>query len=108
VTASPIRRLSDGIAVTVRLTPKASVDRIDGLAADTAGGHALKARVTAAPESGKANAALLKLLSKSWKLPKSSLSIAAGAKGRNKIVHVAGDAAALERRLAQWLETHHG
>jgi uncharacterized protein (TIGR00251 family) len=108
VSASPIRRVSDGIAVTVRLTPKASADRIDGLAADAAGGNALKARVTAAPESGKANAALLKLLSKSWTLPKSSLSIAAGAKDRNKVVHIAGDAAALERRLAQWLEAHHG
>jgi hypothetical protein len=36
-----------------------------------------------------------------------SLSIAAGAKDRNKVVHIAGDAAALERRLAQWLEAHH-
>lgn len=107
MTASPIRRLRDGIAVTIRLTPKASADRIDGVAADAAGGRALKARVTAVPESGKANAALLKLLSKSWRLPKSSLSIAAGAKDRNKIVHVAGDPVALERQLSQWLEAHH-
>ena len=100
----PIRKLADGVAVPVRLTPKAASSRIDGVAADAAGRTALKARVTAAPESGKANAALLALLAKYWKLPKSSLSIVGGAKDRSKIVHVAGDPAALERRLAEWLE----
>lgn len=104
MSAAPLRRHSDGISVTVRLTPKAGADKIDGVAADAAGHAALKARVTAAPESGKANAALLGLLAKSWKLPKSSLSIAGGAKDRNKVVHVAGDPAALERRIAGWLE----
>jgi uncharacterized protein (TIGR00251 family) len=104
LSAVPIRRLPDGIAVSVRLTPKAAADRIDGVTSDAAGRAALKARVTAAPESGKANAALLGLLAKRWKLPKSSLSIASGAKDRNKVVHIAGDPAALERRIAQWIE----
>ena len=104
MTAAPIRRLPGGIAVTVRLTPKATADRIDGVTEDAAGRAALKARVTAAPESGKANAALIALLAKGWKLPKSSLSIAGGAKDRNKVVHVAGDPAELERRIARWIE----
>jgi len=107
VSAIPIRRHADGITVTVRLTPKAGADRIDGVAADGAGGSALKARVTAAPESGKANAALIKLLAKTWKLPKSAITITGGAKDRNKIVHVAGDPAMLERLLTQWLEERH-
>lgn len=104
MSAAPIRRLPGGIAVSVRLTPKAAADRIDGIVEDAAGRAALKARVTAAPESGKANAALIGLLAKRWKLPKSSLSIAGGAKDRNKVVHIVGDPAALERRIAQWLE----
>ena len=103
MTAAPIRRHADGITVTVRLTPKAGADRIDCVAGDSA----LKVRVTAAPESGKANAALIKLLAKSWKLPKSTLSIAGGAKDRNKVVHVAGDPAMLERALIQWFEERH-
>ena len=102
--AAPIRRLPGGIAVAVRLRPKAAATRIDGVAADAAGRPALKARVTAAPESGKANAALIALLAKRWKLPKSSLSIAGGAKDRTKLVHVAGDPAELERRILQWIE----
>lgn len=104
MSAAPLRRFSDGVSVTVRLTPKAGADKIDGVAAGAAGRTTLKARVTAAPESGKANAALLALLSKSWKLPKSALSIAGGAKDRNKVVHVAGDPAALELHIAGWLE----
>jgi uncharacterized protein YggU (UPF0235/DUF167 family) len=41
----------------------------------------------------------LRLLAKEWRLPRSSLSIAAGAKSRNKVVHIAGDSAALMARL---------
>lgn len=107
LTTFPIKRLPDGISVAVRLTPKASGNRIDGIAADAAGALALKARVTAVPESGKANAALLKLLAKGWKLPKSSLSIAGGAKDRNKVVHVAGDPEALYEHLARWFKERH-
>ena len=55
----------------------------------------------ALPEDGAANAALIALLSKSLKLPKSSLSLDSGGKGRVKTVVAAGDpgvlAAALER-----------
>jgi len=103
----PIKRLPDGVSVAVRLTPKASGNRIDGVAADATGAPVLKARVTAVPESGKANAALLKLLAKSWKLPKSSLSVAGGAKDRNKVLHVAGDPEALYEHLARWFKERH-
>ena len=107
MTAVPLRRLTDGLSVAVRLTPKAGADRIDGVVEDATGGRILKARVTAAPESGKANAALLKLLARSWKLPKSALSVAGGAKDRNKVVHVAGDPAALYAQLSRCLKERH-
>jgi uncharacterized protein len=103
----PVRRLADGVSVAVRLTPKAGADRIDGVAEDDAGARILKARVTAVPESGKANAALLKLLAKRWKLPKSTLSVSGGAKDRNKVIHVAGDPVALYEHLARWLKERH-
>jgi uncharacterized protein (TIGR00251 family) len=100
---SPVKALSDGVTVSVRLTPKASADRIEGVVAAMDGAGELKARVTAAPERGKANTALIRLLAKSWKLPKSSLSIAAGGKDRRKVIHVAGDPGALAARLDRWL-----
>ena len=67
------------------------------------GATVLKARVTAPPEGGKANARLLALLAKAWKLPKSSLEIASGAKERRKAVLVRGDPDLLLARLETWL-----
>lgn len=99
----PVRPAAGGVTVAVRLTPKGSADRVEGIAAAADGSAALRARVTAAPESGKANAALIKLLAKSWKLPKSTLTIASGAKDRRKLVHVAGDTATLTARLNDWI-----
>ena len=77
--ALPVTSRDDGVAVAVRLTPKASANRIDGLAPGEDGSTTLRARVTAAPENGKANAALIKLLAKAWKLPKTALTVTAGA-----------------------------
>jgi len=102
--ALPVTSRADGVAVAVRLTPRASTNRVDGLTAVEDGGTALRARVTAAPENGKANAALIKLLAKAWKLPKTSLTISAGAKDRRKTVHVAGNPDILLPHLQHWLE----
>ncbi len=105
--ALPVISQDNGVTVAVRLTPKASVNRIDGLSPVEDGGTALRARVTAAPENGRANTALLKLLAKAWKLPKTSLTVAAGAKDRRKTIHVAGDPDILLPHLQHWLEAHH-
>lgn len=48
--------------------------------------------------------AVLKLLAKAWRLPRTALSVTAGETGRNKVVTVAGDAAALEARISAWLD----
>lgn len=93
-----------GVKVAVRLTPKASRERVDGLAAEADGGMVLKVAVTAPPEDGKANAALIKLLAKQWRLPKSRLAIIAGATDRRKTLLVTGDAEDLRRRLSEWIE----
>jgi len=87
----------------VRLTPRASRDGIDGIKAG-ADGDSLAARVRAVPEDGKANTALIELLAKSIGMPKSALSISAGAASRLKTVLIAGDTTALQKRLAAWLE----
>ncbi len=102
---TPFSRAVDGALVTVRLTPKSSANAIRGIAADADGSTHLKATVTTLPEDGKANAALLKLLAKTWKLPKTSLTIASGATARRKVVHIAGDPAVLYGMLREWKRT---
>jgi uncharacterized protein YggU (UPF0235/DUF167 family) len=54
--------------------------------------------VTAPPAENRANDALL-LLAREWRLKRRDLSIAGGAKSRNKPVLIAGDPAALMARL---------
>jgi uncharacterized protein YggU (UPF0235/DUF167 family) len=104
----PFTAAADGVRLAVRLTPKAAAARHIGIVEDGAGGTALKATVTAPPEAGKANEALLGLLAKTLGLRRAALSLALGATDRRKLVHIAGDptalAAALEERLAPWLK----
>lgn len=102
--ASPVERTAKGARLRVRLTPSGPADRIAGLALDADGIAWLAASVTAAPEDGKANKALVKLLAKALKLAKSEIDIVSGATARRKTFAVALDADALEARLAPWIE----
>lgn len=74
----------------MRLTPSGGADRIEGLATDDAGRTYLKVRVRAAPEDGKANAALEALLAKALGVAKSKVKVARGATARLKAVEIEG------------------
>ncbi len=87
------------VLVPVRLTPKAGRSRIIGVKVDADGTRRLAVSVTAVAEDGKANGALIALLAKSWKLPKSAIAITAGARARSKLVRVAGDPARILQRI---------
>ncbi|MGF1628952.1 MAG: DUF167 domain-containing protein [Kiloniellaceae bacterium] len=100
---APFREGSDCLLVDIRLQPGASRARVDGLAVLDDGATVLKVRVTEPPEDGKANAALIKLLAKAWKRPKSALTLVAGHTDRRKTLAVAGDPAAVRRDLDRWL-----
>ena len=100
---SPIEPVAEGVRVALKVTPKAARAGIAGVEADAAGRAVLKVRVTEAPEGGKANAAVVKLLAKAWKLPKGALRVTAGAKDRRKTLLVAGDPDDLAARLTAWL-----
>ncbi|HWB50707.1 MAG TPA: DUF167 domain-containing protein [Stellaceae bacterium] len=91
----PLAAAADGVRLAVRLTPRARAARIDGVE-----GGMLKVAVTAPPADNRANDALLRLLAQKWRLPRTTLSIVAGARSRNKVVHIAGDPAVLMARLA--------
>lgn len=103
--ASPFRAVTGGVRVAVRLTPKAARDRFQGTVREADGSCALKLGVTAAPEAGRANAALIELLAKTWRLPKTSIALVRGAADRRKTLHLAGEPAALLARLEAWRET---
>jgi uncharacterized protein len=64
-------------------------------------GDAWKVRVTEAPERGRANEAVLRLLSEVLALPRTALTLVSGHAGREKIVELTGMGPALiDRRLA--------
>jgi uncharacterized protein len=58
----PLKGRRDGVSLAVRLLPGAAADRLVGVAATATGGAVVKAAVTAPPEEGRANAALLERL----------------------------------------------
>lgn len=69
----------------IRVQPKASKNEIGDFLED----GTLKVRVTAPPEDGKANAAVIKLLAKRLKIAPSALEITRGHASRNKTIEIA-------------------
>lgn len=90
---------ADGLALTVRLTPKSAGDRLEGVAHLADGRAVLKVRVRALPEAGAANDALIRLLAKTLSVPLSTISLASGATARLKVLMLKGDPLALEAKL---------
>jgi uncharacterized protein YggU (UPF0235/DUF167 family) len=93
-TELPWRIAEGGLAVRIRLTPKASRDAVEGLE-PTVDGPALKVRVRAVPENGAANAAAEMLIADWLGVAKSAVTLKSGAKSRVKTLSVSGDGSAL-------------
>ena len=85
--------------MSVRVAPRAGRNRIEGIVAEADGSVALKVAVTAPPEDGKANDAVVALLAKAWRLPKGAFRVVHGATARRKVLHVAGDPTVLMERV---------
>ena len=81
---------AETVRLTVRVTPKGGRDAIDGWAADAAGRPVLKLRVSAAASEGAANAAVVALVARTLKLPKSAVRIVAGETARVKRLEIDG------------------
>jgi uncharacterized protein len=92
---------SDGLTLWLRLTPKGGRDAIDGVETLSDGKSVLKARVRAAPEDGRANAALIELIAKALSAPKKAVTIRSGETSRVKKLFVAGDPAPYLDALAR-------
>lgn len=97
--ASPFSADEKGVRVALKVTARASRERVEGVALDPDGSARLALKVTAPPEGGRANEAVRRLLAGRWRLPAGALSILAGAGSTRKLLLVEGDAKALLARL---------
>jgi len=103
----PWQVAANGLALTVRLTPKGGRDAIDGVERMADGRSVLKVRVRAAPSEGEANDALIRLLAKALGVAPRQVTLAAGATARIKRLEIAGAGPALAAALAGLVEAKH-
>jgi uncharacterized protein len=94
-TSGWVSAAADGVRLSVRVTPRAARSAVQGIGTDANGQAWLAVRLTAPPEAGKANAALIKLLARRWRLAASDFRLIAGATARRKVLHVQGPPAQL-------------
>jgi uncharacterized protein len=85
-------RKEGGLRLLVRVTPKSSGDVLEGIERLADGTAVLKARVRAAPNDGKANAAVVALVARRLEVASRTLHLAAGATSRIKRIDIDGDA----------------
>lgn len=90
-----------GAALAVRVTPRASKNKIVEVLSD----GTIKIHLTAPPVEGKANEALLKFLASILGIPQSRLDVVAGAGGRDKLISVLDmDAETLHKKIIEHIE----
>ncbi len=91
----PLHESRGAVTFAVKVHPRARKDAITGELGD-----ALKLALTAPPVEGKANQACIEFFANLLKVPRSSVTIAAGQSSRNKIIRVTGlSATEIEKRL---------
>jgi len=97
--AKPYRADGGRLRLSVRVTPNAGADAVDGLYGRADGTVSLKLRVRAQPEKGKANKAVIAVLAKELGCAKSNLNLSAGLKDRTKTVMIEGEPSEAARRI---------
>ena len=93
------RRSAEGLLLQIRVTPNASTDSCAGIWRGADNEERLALRVTAPPDKGRANKAVVKLVASLFDLPKSAVRVSAGEKDRLKTLTITGDGGMLEKRL---------
>ena len=95
-----VRDEQSSATFAVKVHPRARKNAITGTLGD-----AVKVSLTAPPSEGRANDACIEYLAKVLRLPRSSITIAAGRTSRNKVVRVSGfSASVVAERLAAALD----
>jgi uncharacterized protein len=83
-----------GVRISVHVTPRSGHDEVAGWR-----GGELSVRVASAPEVGKANAAVCRVLAAALGVPKSSVKVLRGHTSRHKLAEVDGVDADTVRRV---------
>ena len=68
--------------INVRVIPRARVQKI------VADGNVLRVYTNAVPSDGEANVAVIKMLAKHYKVPKSSIKIIRGVTSHDKVIEI--------------------
>ena len=74
-----------GCRLCIRVTPRSSRNKVDGLR-----DGALKIRLCAPPVEGKANAVLVEFLSEQLGVSRRAVQLVSGQQGRHKLIEVSG------------------
>ncbi|MFN2245265.1 MAG: DUF167 domain-containing protein [Anaerolineae bacterium] len=94
-----LRQRGEAVAFSVRVVPRASRNKIEGIK-----DGAVRIRLTAPPVEGAANEALIGFLSSVLRVPKQDIELVSGQTARNKVVSVSGlSAEEIEARLRSHL-----
>lgn len=96
----PWRPVAGGLELALKVIPGARRAGLAGLEPTATGGRALKLKVQAPPEDGRANAAVLAFLAEALALPRGAVTLVEGERDRRKRVRLAGDPGLLAARLA--------
>lgn len=98
---SPLRPGRGGLLLSLRVTPKTSRDEVSGLYIASDGAVSLAVKVSAPPDKGKANKAVIETLARASGLPKSAFQLVSGETDRNKTLLITGNPAGVEALIAR-------
>jgi uncharacterized protein (TIGR00251 family) len=93
--------VSDAFRLKVRVTPSARRNGFDGWMQDADGDDRLKVTVTTAPEKGKANKSVQKLVAKSLGVASGSVQVVQGETARLKTLQIAGNPVETAQRVTE-------
>ena len=99
---TPLRKTAKGLFLHIRCTPKSGRDEVCGYVTSSTGAVSLAVKVTAIPDKGKANAAVIETVAKAMRVSKSSFRFAAGETSRDKTLEIISNASTIEAFLAQF------
>jgi uncharacterized protein (TIGR00251 family) len=95
-----LRCTATGVTIEVSVQPRArraALELREG---------SLRVAVTQPADEGRANAAVISLLSQTWRIPKSTLAVVHGATARRKVLSARGDPDLLVGRIVEWMRAH--
>lgn len=95
------------VLLSVRLTPRASRNGLDGVV-EAGDRMAAQIRLSAPPVEGAANKALIAFMAGELGLRKSDVDIRSGRKSRIKTLELSGDPDDLVERIEKWLDLARG